>query len=529
MKVLSADAMGFCFGVRDALAIADEIEQPQLVTIHGELVHNESVLHALDARGFQRQPEDDRDRTPATPNVLITAHGISDAERNRLAAQGKQLVDTTCPLVRRAHQAAKDLAAEGRHVIVIGRRGHVEVRGLIGDLADCEVVERTSDVRTWPHERLGIVCQTTTPPAQAELLHREVRQQNPQADVRFINTVCQPTIDRQQALDRLLPRVDAVVVVGGRNSNNTARLCELCRENGVPAYHVQRGDELQTDWFNGCTVVGLTAGTSTPDDTIADVDAALRRMEPESRPHNGPRSSGAWCIHFRRNARNQIAIDWATVAELTDRERCAVAKSIAVFQLGESGEGRHLLACAERYARRIDDPNVLLATTLFVREEQRHSAMLGRFLDEAGLPRIHSSSSDVVFRWLRHRAGLELTITVLVTAEIFAKVYYAALRDATNCPALRQLCEQILRDEVAHVRFQHERVVALRRQNRPWLRRWKHALHAVLLAGSAAVLWFGHRRVFRAARLGLREYVRRVRHEFRRWGNGQDLTSGDWP
>lgn len=522
MKVLTADAMGFCFGVRDALAIADEIEQPELVTIHGELVHNESVLHRLDARGFHRQSEDSRDRIPESPQVLITAHGISDSERERLQSQGKQLLDTTCPLVRRAHQAAAALAAEGRHVVVIGRPGHVEVRGLVGDLVDYSIVESDCDVRAWPHERLGVVCQTTTPPMLAADLHQQIQAKNPRADVRFVNTVCQPTIDRQRAVERLLPQVDAVIVVGGKNSNNTARLAELCRDGGVPAYHVQSAGDVDPSWFIGCSAVGLTAGTSTPDETIAEVTEAVRRIAPADEPARGTRTTGAWCRTFRRNAETQNPIPWAAVADLTDGEYRAVVRSMAVFQLGESGEGRHVLKCAERYGRRAGDPNYVLATTLFLREEQRHAALLGRFLDEAGAPRIGRAWSDALFRWLRHRAGLELTMTVLVTAEILAKIYYAALRDATACLALRAICDQILRDEVAHVRFQQERIIALQHQDPRCVRRLKQLLHAVLLTGTACVLWVGHRSVFRAAGMGVRSYWRRVWRESGQWFRHMD-------
>jgi (E)-4-hydroxy-3-methyl-but-2-enyl pyrophosphate reductase len=517
MQVILAESMGFCFGVRDALATAERIEQPELVTIHGELVHNEAVRQRFADRGFRQQSETQRDSLSDSPQVLITAHGVSDAERSRLAASGKQLVDTTCPLVRRAHQSAMTLAAERRHVVVIGRAGHVEVRGLVGDLVDYSIVEAEADVRTWPHDRLGIVCQTTTPPDRAERIRAMIRDYNPQADIRFVNTICQPTIDRQRAVERLLPQVDAVVVVGGKNSNNTARLADVCREHGTPAYHVRHAGDLDPAWFAGCRVVGLTAGTSTLDATIDEVADVLRDLTP-AKSSSGPRTSGEWCRHFLRNAAGRKPIPWATVSSLGDDARRAIARSVAVFQRGESGEGTHLLHCAERHANDVDDPNYLSAMRMFVREEQQHAAWLGHFLDDAGLPRITGAWSDGVFRWLRHRAGLELTITVLVTAEILANVYYAALRDATDCPALRELCGQVLRDEVAHVRFQCERIAILQRRNSGPVRRWKRFLHACLYAGAAAVLWTGHRRVFRAAGMGVRSYVRRAWGEFRRAG-----------
>jgi len=275
MQVILADALGFCFGVRDALDVAQETLSPQNVTIHGELVHNERVLSRLNELGFYRADEAHRQDVPPTPLVMITAHGVSDRERRRLEGAGKQLIDTTCPLVHKVHRAAQALAAEGRHVLIIGRPGHVEVLGILEDLPSGEVVETPDEVRTYEYARLGIVCQSTTPPRLAAEMNAAIRAANPTADIRFVDTICQPTRDRQDALVRLLPLVDAVVVVGGRNSNNTRELAALCRDRGVPAFHVQSSADLDGAWFRGCRVVGLTAGTSTLDETIEEVRQTL--------------------------------------------------------------------------------------------------------------------------------------------------------------------------------------------------------------------------------------------------------------
>lgn len=278
MNVIRADALGLCFGVRDALAIAEAVPQPSLVTIHGELVHNETVLVQLQSRGFAVAAEHDRQRLPETPSVLVTAHGISDVERRRLESAGKQVIDTTCPLVRRVHHAARSLAEDGFHILVIGRPGHVEVQGIIEDLPCCDVIADASAVSAYPHSRLGVVCQTTTPPRLVEPIVAAIRIHNPRAEIRVADTICLPTRERQQAVLRLLTRVDAVVVVGGRNSNNTLELVSLCRERGVPARHIQSAQDLVPAWFAGCRTVGLTAGTSTLDETIDEVHVALCRM-----------------------------------------------------------------------------------------------------------------------------------------------------------------------------------------------------------------------------------------------------------
>jgi 4-hydroxy-3-methylbut-2-enyl diphosphate reductase len=275
MRVVVADVLGMCFGVRDALKRMDSISNPDEVTVHGELVHNEAVLSDLQERGFHMSKEDNRHEIPRTPLVLITAHGVSNAERRRLEGAGKDLLDTTCPLVIRAHDAAKELQAEGYHVLVIGKRGHVEVRGIVGDLRSYDILQSPEEVRRYPHRKLGIMCQTTAVAENVERIRDSVAARNPHAEIRFVDTVCHPTKDHQKALENLLDRVDAVVVVGGRNSNNTRELVARCRRRGVPALHVQSAADLDPEWFHGYVTVGLTAGTSTLESTIAEVHQAL--------------------------------------------------------------------------------------------------------------------------------------------------------------------------------------------------------------------------------------------------------------
>ncbi len=283
MRVIRSEVLGMCFGVRDALRAMDRVGDPSSVTIHGELVHNEVVLHDLSSRGFVTVPESGRAEIPGTAEVLITAHGVSDKERARLEASGKRLIDTTCPLVRRAHEAALALRDEGRHVLVIGKPGHVEVRGLVEDLPSYDVIESERDIRVYACRRLGVICQTTSTDREVDRLRAVILARNPTADIRFIDTVCLPTKEHQRALERMIDQVDAVVVVGGKNSNNTRALAERSRERGRPTVHVQGPAGLDPFWFRAEWTVGLSAGTSTLDETIASVHMALlsiaRRLE----------------------------------------------------------------------------------------------------------------------------------------------------------------------------------------------------------------------------------------------------------
>ncbi len=279
MKVLKADVLGMCFGVRDALQVLNGIDNPGQVTIHGELVHNEAVLIQLGSRGFQMVKEEPHRPLPPTNTVLITAHGISHKERQRLEKAGKTLIDTTCPLVNRAHHAAQKLQQEGYFVLVIGRPGHVEVQGIIEDLSDYEIVSTPGQVKSYPSHRLGMMCQTTTPERLVREIREAVAYHNPEAEIRFIDTVCHPTKDHQKSLEQLLAEVDFMVVVGGKNSNNTKELVRRCQDRNIPAQHIQKASDLKREWFHGVQTVGLTAGTSTLDSTIEEVYEVLQQME----------------------------------------------------------------------------------------------------------------------------------------------------------------------------------------------------------------------------------------------------------
>jgi 4-hydroxy-3-methylbut-2-enyl diphosphate reductase len=280
MEVRVADHMGMCFGVRDAITMALDLTQKGPVTILGDLVHNPDVVAEMDAAGAVRAQRPEELRTPV---VLLTAHGTADRVKLRLYDEGFQVHDAACPLVKRVHLALHKLLEERRHPVIIGQTGHVEVRGLTGDLDEYSVVLSEADLdQLKGRDRLGVVAQTTQPLEKVLALVEAIRRRFPDADVRFIDTVCQPTKDRQNALRQLAEETDVVVVVGGPDSNNSRKLTELARKLGRPAYQVANASELREEWFRGKRVVGLTAGTSTPDRVIDEVRERLEALEPRS-------------------------------------------------------------------------------------------------------------------------------------------------------------------------------------------------------------------------------------------------------
>ena len=273
MKLLRATHLGMCFGVRDAIALAQSEAARQPLTILGELVHNETVLADLRARGIAIAPHHP---DAATPTVMVTAHGASDTAIAAARARGHHVLEATCTLVRFAHRAVQALVRDGFHPIIIGQRGHVEVRGLTEDLAECDIVLTEADVAVLRERpRFGIASQTTQPIERVRQLVAVIRARFPQSEVRFVDTVCQPTKQRQTAAEDLARASDVVLVIGGAQSNNTRELVATCACHCSRVHHVQGPDDLRPEWFIDVETVGLTAGTSTPDATIVAVEQAL--------------------------------------------------------------------------------------------------------------------------------------------------------------------------------------------------------------------------------------------------------------
>jgi hypothetical protein len=216
------------------------------------------------------------------------------------------------------------------------------------------------------------------------------------------------------------------------------------------------------------------------------------------------RTSTEWLEHFRLNQRVLLDVPWCRGPELDGGERDAVGRSIAEFQRGESSEGRHLIRYAERYARDSGDWDYARAIRLFIAEEQRHARDLARFLRMNDLPLARSSFADAVFRRLRNLFGtLEVSVAILILAEVIAQVYYRALQGATQSEVLLRLCEQILRDEAYHVQFQAEQLGRLRSSRGPGLYAATLAAQRLVFAGTCAVVWLFHARAFRQAGYGV--------------------------
>jgi hypothetical protein len=230
--------------------------------------------------------------------------------------------------------------------------------------------------------------------------------------------------------------------------------------------------------------------------------------------HSAASISKAWRLHFLASQQNPGQIPWDDTYKLSPAERRAIQHSIQQFQLGESSEGRRLLNRARAHSRATNDPDFAEALSLFVKEEQSHSAYLLRFMRAQEIPNVSSHWVDSVFRRLRVLAGLELSLRVLVTAEIIAVPYYTALGRATASRLLNAISSRIVRDEAAHLKFQSSMLSRLGASRRPIVRRLIARIHHLFLLGTSFIVWSEHGSVFRAAGYSFELFLRESLAEF---------------
>ena len=277
MKVTVAKALGTCFGVQDAIDLAMDEAYRDKLTIIGQLVHNPQVVEDLRIRGVHIV--DKLDDTITTANVMITAHGAPDSMHETARKMGYNVIDASCPLVLRVHKAIAGFVREGFHPVVIGQASHVEVKGITGDLDDYTIIANEDEISTLAqYEKIGIVSQTTQQVQHVKSLIDKIHETYPAMEIRFQDTVCQPTKDRQVAARELTSEVDLMIVIGGYNSSNTKKLKMVCDESGVEAFHIERASQLNPEMFEGREHIGITAGTSTPREVIEEVYLAILSM-----------------------------------------------------------------------------------------------------------------------------------------------------------------------------------------------------------------------------------------------------------
>lgn len=289
-RIVIADELGYCWGVRRALDIITEAaDKSGPVAPVGDIIHNPQVVERLLAKGVEGAPSVEDAVNRGFQRVAITAHGMGPHLAQEAAAANLELIDTTCPLVTKVQRLAQKLVRQGYFLVVYGDSYHPEVKSVLGWAATSKAIaaKKVADLpwnckrgesgegKVSPPRKVAVVSQTTKNIDELMKFAGELQAMVvPEGgEFRLCNTICEPTSERQNALKRLVDRdaVDLILAIGGLKSSNTARLAEVGSKMGVTSYHIERPEDIQPEWLTVASTIGLTAGASTPDDVIQQV------------------------------------------------------------------------------------------------------------------------------------------------------------------------------------------------------------------------------------------------------------------
>ncbi len=280
VEIILADHAGFCFGVRRAIERAlDETAKRGKLYSQGPLIHNRQVVDGLRKKGLE--PVDNIDDVPPGSTVMLRTHGVGPSVYEHAEKNSLDVIDATCPFVARAQMEASRLHKANYLVLVLGEPDHPEAQAIREHTGGhAIIVERSADVdfSSLP-KRVAVVCQTTQRlEALRELVNALLGHTT---ELVVVNTICDATSQRQDAVWAMAQNVEVVIVIGGRHSANTTRLAQICTDAGKPTYHIETADEIDCAWFRGVARAGVTAGASTPDEAIDAVLQRIRKCERE--------------------------------------------------------------------------------------------------------------------------------------------------------------------------------------------------------------------------------------------------------
>jgi 4-hydroxy-3-methylbut-2-enyl diphosphate reductase len=268
MKITTVKSAGFCFGVKRAIDIAFKIakEKRQGVYTLGPIIHNPQVVAELKEQGII--PIVDFRSRKDIQALIIRTHGIPLHLSKEISSLGLEIIDATCPFVKKAQYYAKLLSEEGYQVVILGEKNHPEVKGIMSYANDVIIVNNKSPLPKLK-SKVGIVVQTTQSlEALKTLLSDAIIHAK---EIKVYNTICNSTAHRLKETEKIARKVDIMIVVGGKNSANTTQLTRFCKSLRVPTYHIETSSEIKEEWFKGIKRLGITAGASTPEWIIKDV------------------------------------------------------------------------------------------------------------------------------------------------------------------------------------------------------------------------------------------------------------------
>lgn len=282
MKVTVAGSAGFCFGVKRAVDLVYEQAQTEgALYTYGPIIHNEEVVRDLESKGVQVIHENEDLTKLPKGRVVIRSHGVGRAVSERLADAGFTVLDATCPFVKKIHKIVAEHSSAGEHIVIIGNPKHPEVEGICGwcDPAHTSVIETTQDAENFmlpEKQRLCIVSQTTYNSNKFKNLVEIIQNKGYYISICILNTICNATQERQTEARSLAEKSQAMIVIGGRSSSNTQKLFEICKDECKNTYYIQTLEDLVSSELCGFENVGITAGASTPNNIIEEVQKYVR-------------------------------------------------------------------------------------------------------------------------------------------------------------------------------------------------------------------------------------------------------------
>jgi 4-hydroxy-3-methylbut-2-enyl diphosphate reductase len=274
MEIITAKTAGFCFGVKRAIDIAFQIagEKRKGVYTLGPIIHNPQVVEKLKEKGII--PIESIRKKKDIKALIIRTHGIPLKLSREISFRGYEIIDATCPFVKKAQYYAKLLSEEGYQVLILGEKNHPEVKSLMSYVDDHVIVVDGKSTLPELKSKVGIVVQTTqTLEALKKVLSDAIVHAK---EIKVYNTICSSTALRLKETENMAGKVDVMFVVGGKNSANTTQLTKLCKTLSVPTYHIETSSEIQKGWLKGTKKIGITAGASTPKWIIKDVEKRIR-------------------------------------------------------------------------------------------------------------------------------------------------------------------------------------------------------------------------------------------------------------
>jgi 4-hydroxy-3-methylbut-2-enyl diphosphate reductase len=274
VEIIITKTAGFCFGVKRAINIAFRIarEKRKGVFTLGPIIHNPQVVEKLTQKGIV--PVNDIKNRKNIRALIVRTHGIPLDVSLQLEKKGCEIIDATCPFVKKAQYYAKLLSEEGYQVVILGEKNHPEVKSLMSYASRNAIVVNAQSSLPKLKSKIGLVVQTTQP---LEALKKVLSDAAEQAkEIKVYNTICSSTAQRLRETARVAAKVDVMFVVGGKNSANTTQLTKLCQSLSVPTYHIETSPEIKNTWIRRAKKVGITAGASTPTWIIRDVESRIR-------------------------------------------------------------------------------------------------------------------------------------------------------------------------------------------------------------------------------------------------------------